>query len=76
MMNPRTGDYAMLDASDEDAARRQLEDARRLGEDLVLLQGTEEQIKALSTRVRLGDAELERRRARRQQQRKSRRDNR
>lgn len=75
MMDPRTGDYVMLPSPGRDALAKDLLAAAEQ-EGKVLLAGTEAQIAALSKRVHLGNAEMDRRRARRAQQKESRRRNR
>ena len=72
MMDPFTGDAQMLDAATFDEARRQA--AEFPGR--VLVHGTEDQIAAMSQRIRVGNRELDNRRARRAQQKASRRRNR
>lgn len=63
-MNPNTGDYYRLEPGE----------APHLGD--VLVTGTDEQVAELSRRVKLGARQLDNRKARRQQQRASRRRNR
>lgn len=72
MMDPFTGDAQMLDAATfQEALARSRDYPGR-----VLVHGTEDQIAAMSRRIRLGDRELGNRKARRTQQKASRRRNR
>ncbi len=72
MMDPFTGDARMLDAlTFEDAMRE-----AKAFPGQVLVHGTEDQIQAMSARVRLGNQEMGNRKARRQAQKASRRRNR
>lgn len=70
MMDPETGDYRLIENL-EAALRAEAEAKNEL-----LLVGTEQQIEDLSRRVKLGNAELDRRARRRKQQRQSRKQNR
>lgn len=72
MMDPFTGDARLLDALTFEDALTQAKDFP--GQ--VLVHGTEDQIQAMSARVRLGNQEMVNRKARRQAQKKARRRNR
>lgn len=72
MMDPFTGDARMLDAlTFEDA----LVEAKAFPGQ-VLVHGTEDQIQAMSARVRIGNQEMANRKARRKAQKDARRRNR
>lgn len=74
MMHPHTGAMVMLP---QDFTPLDMQHARQqIGDEAVLVHGTQADIEAMATRVRLGDAELAKRKARRQQQKASRRRNR
>lgn len=74
MMDPFTGDARMLDAATfEDALTAFRREAKPTD---VLVHGTEEQIQAMSTRIRLGNQEHRNRKARRKAQANARRRNR
>lgn len=83
-MNPYSGEYVSFSTLEMDYPSMTMDDfpgvaAQRLGiseDEMIELRGHEDAVKALSHRVRLGEAELERRKARRKAQKHARRNNR
>ncbi len=69
-MDPNSGEYRLLDEQGFREALGALQGHE------VLVQGTPDEVAAMSTRIKLGNKELQNRAARRKQQRQSRRANR